>query len=164
MRRYVGYAFLLVALLALIVWIISQFIQPLLPPNISASAVLFFVALLSVVGFLAAFKDTIELLHLFSGNSKIVAGNSISPSIAINEDSLLLYPYDNPPYNSVELHYVGQEQAIDLQVWKVFIDKDGVEQRILVNQFSPKGDLRMSWYHVPANVLTENDISFVFIW
>ena len=69
-----------------------------------------------------------------------------------------MYPYDNPPYNSVELHYVGQEQAIDLQVWKIFLDKNGVEQRILVNQFFSKGDLRMGWYHVPANVMTENDL------
>jgi hypothetical protein len=69
MRRYVGYALVLVAAATLLVWGVSQFVQPILPPEISSAAVLFFAALLSVTGFLAAFKDTVQLVQRLTGRT-----------------------------------------------------------------------------------------------
>ena len=65
MRRYIAYAFLLVAALTLVVWLVSQRVQPIIPPAINSGVVLFFVALLSVVAFIAGFKDIVELVRLF---------------------------------------------------------------------------------------------------
>jgi hypothetical protein len=69
MRRYVGYALMLIAATTLLVWGVSQFVQPILLPQINSVVVLFFVALLSVTGFLAAFKNTIELVQKFIGRT-----------------------------------------------------------------------------------------------
>lgn len=77
---------------------------------------------------------------------------------SVSKDSLLLYPHDNPPYNSVELHYVGREQAKDIKVWKIFTDKNGKERRILINQFFSKNDRQMIVGDVSANVMKENDV------
>ena len=64
MRKYVGCAFIMVAVLTLVVWAISAFIQPLLPSNINNNLVLFFAAIFGVTGILAAFKDIIELARI----------------------------------------------------------------------------------------------------
>jgi hypothetical protein len=69
-QQQIGYALILVAILAGITWYTSQFIQPMLPPSINNSVILFFAALLAVLGGLAAFKDTIELIHIFSGREQ----------------------------------------------------------------------------------------------
>lgn len=157
MRRYIGLSLILIGFLTFVVWAISQFIQPILPPQINNSLALFFVALVSSVGFIAAFKDTVEFIRFFfvdnEGTSK--SERAFTPA---NANSLLIYPYDNPPYNSVELHYVGKEQAKDVQVWKIFRDKGGLEKRVEIQQFFPHNDLKMIWHHVPVNVLRENDI------
>lgn len=65
MRRNLSYALLLVALLTFILWIVSQYIQPILPKFINASGILFFAVLLAVLGGLAGLKDTIELVQMF---------------------------------------------------------------------------------------------------
>jgi hypothetical protein len=65
MRRNLSYALLLVALFSFILWLISQFIQPILPKSINESGVLFFAVLLAVLGGLAGLKDTIELVQMF---------------------------------------------------------------------------------------------------
>ena len=69
MRRTVGYALLLIAVFTISVLGINRFIQPLLPPKFNDWLVLLVAILLGVMGGIAAFKDTIELLNLFSGTS-----------------------------------------------------------------------------------------------
>jgi len=66
----IGIAILLIGLLTIIVWSISQFVQPTLPPDINSKLILFFVALVAVVSFLASFKDTIELINILVGRSR----------------------------------------------------------------------------------------------
>jgi hypothetical protein len=71
-RNYVGYALIFVAVLTLIVWAISQFVQPILPTNINKSLILFFIVFTSVVGVLANFKDIAEWIRgLFEHQSKL---------------------------------------------------------------------------------------------
>ena len=53
-QQQVGYALVLVSVLTGITWAISQFIQPILPPNMNNSVILLFAALLAVLGGLAA--------------------------------------------------------------------------------------------------------------
>ena len=69
-QQQVGYALVLVSVLTGITWAISQFIQPILPPNMNNSVILLFAALLAVLGGLAAFKDTLELIHILSGRNR----------------------------------------------------------------------------------------------
>ncbi len=64
MMRYLGYALILVALLTVGVWAFSQFVQPVLPSDANNSLILLFTVLLAVVGFLAAFRHTVELVQL----------------------------------------------------------------------------------------------------
>lgn len=68
MNRQIGYALLAVSLLTLLVWAISQFVQPILPSNLNSGLLLFFAALLAVIGALAGFKDVIELFGYFARN------------------------------------------------------------------------------------------------
>ena len=68
--KTVRYALITVALLTSLVWLTSQFIQPILPYNFNAGLVLFFVVLGAVLGTLATFKDTIELFQLLFKRSK----------------------------------------------------------------------------------------------
>jgi len=69
-QQQIGYALVLVGVLTGITWAVSQFIQPILPANVNNLLVLRFAALLAVLGGLAAFKDTIELIHILSGRNQ----------------------------------------------------------------------------------------------
>lgn len=62
-RRNLGIALILISLLTVIVWGVSQFIQPILPDRLNSSLILFFAAILAVSGFLANLKDIIELVQ-----------------------------------------------------------------------------------------------------
>jgi hypothetical protein len=66
-----GCALFIISIIALLVWVISIFIQPILPSNISNQIVLFFAILTSILGVTASFKDFVELLHLFGASSEI---------------------------------------------------------------------------------------------
>ena len=50
MRKYIAYALVLIALAALVVWLISKFVQPILPPNINADLLLLVAAVSGVFG------------------------------------------------------------------------------------------------------------------
>lgn len=154
MRRYVGLAALFVAVLTVIVWLVSQFIQPILPGSVNSSAILLFAVLLGVAALLGNFKDVTELVRWILRNGD--NASDLEEGEAISEQSLLLYPYDNPPYNSVEAHFVGKERAKDLKIWKLFMDADGVERRLEPHLF-PLNDTRMIWHHISVNVLKEGD-------
>ncbi len=70
MRKIVGYALLIISFFTILIWVISQFVQPILPSSLNNAGILLFAALLSVVGFFAGFKDTIELFQLFTQPNK----------------------------------------------------------------------------------------------
>lgn len=63
MRKYFGYTVIVVALVTLVVWAISAFIQPTLSSTVNSGLILFFVAFLAVAGALANMKDIAELLR-----------------------------------------------------------------------------------------------------
>lgn len=75
MRKNISYALLLIAFLTFILWIASQFIQPILPQSINKGAILFFAVLLAVLGGLAGLKDTVELVQMFRNRF-----NSLAPT------------------------------------------------------------------------------------
>lgn len=79
MHRYVSYALIAVALLTLVVWLVSQFIQPILPANTNAGLVLFIAALLGVVGVLGQFKDVVELFRSFGERSNELPNTITGP-------------------------------------------------------------------------------------
>jgi hypothetical protein len=61
----------------------------------------------------------------------------------LNEDSLLMYPYANPPSNSIEIRYVGQETIKDLNVKMIYKDKAGIDKEQEIVQFFPENDRKM---------------------
>ncbi len=62
MRKTIGYALLTISVLTFIIWAVSQFIQPILPPAINNAGILLFAVLLTVTGVVANFKDVVELI------------------------------------------------------------------------------------------------------
>jgi len=78
--------------------------------------------------------------------------------LRVSERSVLIYPYSNPPYNSVEIHYVGPERAKDLEVRKLYKDPQGQEVTAEVTEFFPQNDLKMRWHHLKVNVLEPDQI------
>ena len=77
----------------------------------------------------------------------------------LNENSLLIYPYENPPYEAVEMRHIGPEPVKDLEVWLVSTDKNNVTRRQRVEQFFRQDDFKMIGHHFKANVLQENEIA-----
>lgn len=69
MRRYLALALLIVALLTLLFWAITFFIQPILPPGIGRGFIALAAVLIGVVGVLAGLKDISELLKVTFGHS-----------------------------------------------------------------------------------------------
>lgn len=134
MRRYIGYAFITVALLTLIVWAISQFVQPILPANINSGLVLFFVALLGVTGLLAQLKDTVEFFqHLFEKPSQAEKSQSVG--------SLLTGPihifHGNVTNVTLNVTYLIQSSSFD-SIKAITIQPDsGMRARSLVPREAP---------------------------
>ena len=63
MSRLAGYALLIIGLISLVVWAVSNYVQPILPFESNNSLFLLFAAITSTAGFISAFKDSIELLQ-----------------------------------------------------------------------------------------------------
>lgn len=89
-------------------------------------------------------------------SADVVAREEITQSI--NEDSVVIYPYKNPPYNAAELHFFGAEPMRDFQVTLIYTDPSGALKRKQVEEFFPQQDSAMIWHHFKANVLKENDL------
>lgn len=66
MKKIIFYSSLLIILLTLIIWGISVFIQPILPPSINTWGIIFFLAFNSVISAASGFKDVMELIQSFS--------------------------------------------------------------------------------------------------
>jgi hypothetical protein len=69
MSRLIGFAFLIVGSITIILWIVSSYIQPLLPRTINSNIILTFGILLAVLGALGNLKDIIELIERISSTS-----------------------------------------------------------------------------------------------
>lgn len=78
MKRVIFYSSLLLIILTLIVWGISVFIQPILPPTVNTWGIIFFLAFNSVVSAVSGFKDIIELINHFAPNEKVNANANVN--------------------------------------------------------------------------------------
>ena len=76
----------------------------------------------------------------------------------VDENSIAMYPYKNPPYNAIEMKYVGSEPIRDLEVWLTYKDKNGEVKRKQVEEFFPQEDHTMIWKQFNANFLNENEL------
>jgi len=81
----------------------------------------------------------------------------------LNEDSLLMYPYANPPSNSIELRYVGQEIIKDLNVKMIYKDKAGIDKEQEIFQFFPENDRKMGLHSSREYVLVPNQITRFYL-
>lgn len=125
MVRLLGYAFILIGALTIIVWAVSQFMQPILPASINNGGILFFAALLSVLGAIAAFKDTVEFLQLFSSkpSSKHIEqpkSNSIAPIVKNKPKALKHFLKDADPKRGIRIINYGKCQNspwVDHKLW-----------------------------------------------
>jgi len=77
---------------------------------------------------------------------------------SLDQDSLLIYPYQSPPYNAIEMKYVGDEPIKDLEIWLNYKSKDGTEIQKQIEEFFTRDDHRMIWRQFKANFLEENDV------
>lgn len=60
MRGYIGYAFMLIAVITMATWLISRFILPLLPSEINNELLIFIAIFLGVLGLFSQIKDVTE--------------------------------------------------------------------------------------------------------
>jgi len=82
----------------------------------------------------------------------------IQETSEIGENSLLMYPYANPPYNVAEMRYVGPETVKDLDVRLIYKNQAGEKKETEVTEFFPQNDLRMIWHHFKVYVLEPNQV------
>jgi NarL family two-component system sensor histidine kinase LiaS len=83
MRRFFIISLFLVALLSVIIWAISTFVQPILPEYINKNIFIFTAVLTSIIGAIAGLKNITELLNfLFSNKRK----KSESTDFTINQE------------------------------------------------------------------------------
>jgi hypothetical protein len=66
MRRIVICGILLVAVITIIIWVISKYVQPILPADINSDFVVMAAILVLVLSALAGFKDVLELVERFT--------------------------------------------------------------------------------------------------
>jgi hypothetical protein len=64
----IGIALLAIAIITLIVFLVSRYIQPILPPEVNSEVVLFLAIFTTVLGVIASFNGIIELLDKFLRN------------------------------------------------------------------------------------------------
>lgn len=74
----------------------------------------------------------------------------------LSESAFLLYPYERPPSNNVEIRYIGSEPVKDLEVWLSYTSSDNQPKKVQVEQFFR--DSQMIWDQFKANVLTEGEV------
>lgn len=70
MKKYFVITLLIIAVLTILIWFFSVFVQPVLPNNINDGLLLFSVILFSVIGFLVKVKEITEFFHSLFENPK----------------------------------------------------------------------------------------------
>lgn len=81
MKRYLWFSIIIVIIITFIVWIISAFIQPILPASINNILILLPLTLSGVAIFLAQLKNITEFFHSLSDGSDKKAKNSLIQSV-----------------------------------------------------------------------------------
>ncbi len=76
MQKNFGYLALLISFIVIVIWLISYFVQPILPPEYNRAGILFFASLVGVFGFFAILNDVVEFFH------------KISPKYTASEDKI----------------------------------------------------------------------------
>lgn len=64
MPRYLRYTLLTIAVLTMVIWVVSQFVQPILPMHVNQALLLLGVVLLTVIATLANLKSALDLFAL----------------------------------------------------------------------------------------------------
>lgn len=80
MKKNIGYTLLTIGILTILVWLFSQFVLPIIPPSINSGIVFFFAILVSVLGSISAFKDTVDIFQTISHYKDKLKGALNSPS------------------------------------------------------------------------------------
>ena len=87
-KKYVTATTLLIVLSCiLIAFFVGNFIQPILPPTVNSSLIIFVAAATGVVGIFAALNDIFEL------KDKIFGSRRDTHQPTLDENSLNMYPY-----------------------------------------------------------------------
>jgi len=155
-RGIFGIVLLSISLSTLAVFLISNFIQPILPSSVNSTLVLFVASFVGVLGILAALNDIVELFQKILGSQRDVQQSSAE----IGEHSLTIYPHRNPPYNAAKLLYTDPEVAKDLIVKIVYQDSAGDPQTKVVTDFFPKEDPGMWKHHYKYDFLEPNQVVY----
>ncbi|MBC8264874.1 MAG: hypothetical protein H8E47_12210 [Anaerolineales bacterium] len=155
-RGIFGTVLLIISLSTLTVFLISNFIQPILPSSVNSALVIFVVSLVGVLGALAALNDIVELFQKILGSQRDLQQSNAG----ISEHSLTIYPHRNPPYNAAKVLYTGPEIAKDLVVKIVYQDSAGDPQTKVVTDFFPKEDPRMWKHHYKYDFLEPNQVVY----
>ncbi|MGA9347913.1 MAG: hypothetical protein WBW48_03820 [Anaerolineae bacterium] len=155
-RGIFGIVLLIISLSTLTVFLISNFIQPILPSSVNSALVLFVVSLVGVLGALAALNDIVELFQKILGSQRDVQQSNAG----ISEHSVTIYSHRNPPYNAAKMLYTGPEMAKDLVVKIVYQDSAGDPQTKVVTDFFPKEDPRMWKHHYKYDFLEPNQVVY----
>lgn len=64
MKRYFVFAFIILGVVTILIWLVNKFVRPVLSPELNNEMVFFLAILITVTGFIAGFKDFIELLRM----------------------------------------------------------------------------------------------------
>lgn len=160
-RRVLGVAFFVISLITIVVFLVSSYVQPLLPPNTNDKVLLLVASFTGALAVLAALNDAIELFHKFFGErSDNRQSAPTSDNAELGEHSLCLYSHKNPPYNAVKMLYAGPEIAKDLDVKIVYKDSNGNEQTKVVTEFFPKEDPKMIWHYYKYDFLEPHQVVY----
>lgn len=155
MKGVLGVVLLIISVSTLIVFGISKFVQPILPPFINSTLLLIVASFIGVLGVLAMLNDSVELVQkIFSKQNNKLSNEGIS------EKSLSIYHHHNPPYNAAKILYTGTEIAKDLVVRIEYNDSTGNPQTKIVTDFFPKNDQKMIWFIFKYDSLEPNQVAY----
>jgi hypothetical protein len=69
-RYLVALSLFIIAILTCVVFLVSSYVQPLLPTDVNSTLLLWIAALLGVLGVLSLFKDVVELAERLTSGTK----------------------------------------------------------------------------------------------
>ena len=157
-RGILGITLLIVLLSTLVVFFVSYFVQPILPPDVNSALIIFIASLVGVLVVLGTFNESLEFFHKICNGRRDI--KQLADYSGVSEDSLSIYPHRNPPYNAAKILYTGPETAKDIVVRIVYRDDAGNSQTKVVTDFFPKEDPRMWKHHYKYDFLEPNQVAY----
>ena len=91
MDKNVERAVFLISILAILVWSVDRFLLPILPSSINNNIFIFVALIVTLIGVLGGFKDTIELIHLLFNHESEQKGNKEIFQIEVVKNHQLPY-------------------------------------------------------------------------